>query len=82
MVELRGSFSWLIFLAGGILAVICRNAGRRKKVRCSNCEALFDIRTPLSIVARVFFWLFLAPAIITLVVLLAAFLHTLFSHQV
>src|ERR1051325_1896961 len=43
--ELRGSFSWLVFMAGGLLAVIFRNAGRGKKVRCNKCDTLFEIHT-------------------------------------
>src|SRR5437868_3195288 len=52
-VDLRSSFSWLVFLAGGILAVVFRNAGRRRRVRCNKCGALFYIRTPLSKVSLV-----------------------------
>jgi len=79
-VELRGSFSWLVFFAGGILAVLFRNAGRRRKVRCKKCEALFDIRTPLSKVSLVIFWLLICPTIVTLIVLLVAVLSSIFSH--
>jgi len=75
-IELRGSFSWLVFFAGGILAVLFRNAGRRRKVRCNKCEALFDIRTPLSKVSLVFFWLLVCPTIIAVIVLLVS----IFSH--
>jgi len=77
-VELRGSFSWPVFLAGGIFAVLFRNAGRRRKVRCNRCDALFDIRTPLSKVSLVFFWLLICPAFIGLIILLAAFLNAIF----
>jgi hypothetical protein len=79
-VELRNSFSWLAFLAGGILAVLFRNAGRRRKVRCNKCEALFDIRTPLSKVSLVIFWLLICPTIVGLIVLLVAVLSSIFSH--
>ena len=79
-VELRSSFSWLVFFAGGILAVLFRNAGRRRKVRCNKCEALFDIRTPLSRVSLVIFWLLICPTIVALIVLLVAVLSSIFSH--
>ncbi len=79
-VELRGSFSWLVFLAGGLLAVLFRNAGRRRRVRCNKCEALFDVRTPLSMLSLVFFWLLVCPTIIALIICLAALLHTILSH--
>src|SRR6266496_669546 len=66
-VELRGSFSWPVFFAGGIFAVLFRNAGRRRKVRCNKCETLFNIRTPLSKVSWVLFWLLICPTIIALI---------------
>src|SRR5690242_9900677 len=37
----HSSFSLLPFLAGGLLAVIFRNAGRPKRVRCNKCKARF-----------------------------------------
>ena len=73
-VELRPSFSWAAFLAGGIFAVLFRNASRRRKVRCNQCEALFDIRTPLSKVSLIVFWLLVGPTIVVLVILLVALL--------
>ncbi len=79
-VELRGSFNWLVFLAGGLFAVLFRNASRRRKVRCNQCEALFDIRTPLSNVSLVFFWLLMCPTIIGLIVLVVALVSSIFSH--
>jgi len=78
-VQLRSSFSWGVFLAGGILAVLFRNAGRRKKVRCNKCEALFEIRTPLSRVSLVLFWLLICPTIVALIVLLVTLLGSIFS---
>jgi len=77
-VELRGSFSWLVFFAGGIPAVLFRNAGRQRKVRCNRCEALFYIRPLLSKVSLVIFWLLICPMMITLIVLLAAVLGCVF----
>jgi len=79
-VELRGSFSWTVFFAGGIWAVLFRNAGRRRKVRCNKCEAIFHIRTPLSKVSLVIFWLLIGPTVIALIILLAALLVSIFSH--
>jgi len=79
-VELRGSFSWLVFFAGGLLAVLFRNAGRRRKVRCNKCEALFEIHSPFSKVARVICWLLVCLTIITIVVLLLCLLISAFSH--
>jgi hypothetical protein len=78
-VELRGSFSWPVFLAGGIFAVLFRNAGRRRKVRCNQCEAVFEVRTPLSKVSLVLLWLLIFPTIISLVILIAAFLYAVFG---
>lgn len=79
-VELRGSFSWLIFLAGGLFAVLFRNAGRTRRVRCNKCGALFNIRTPLSIVSLVIFWLLVAPTIIGLAFLLFYALYAFFAR--
>lgn len=78
--ELRGSFSWLIFFAGGIFAVLFRNAGRRRKVRCNQCEALLTIRTPLSQVSLFFFWLLISPTIVVLIILLVALLGGIVSR--
>ena len=79
-VELRSAFSWPVFLVGGFLAVLFRNAGRRRKVRCNKCEKLFDIRTPLSRVSLVIFWLLISPTILVLVIWLLALLGSIFSH--
>jgi hypothetical protein len=77
-VELRGSFSWLIFFMGGILAVVFRNAGRRKKVRCTKCDATFFIHPPLSRISVVIFWLLIAPTILFLFILLVHLFHMIF----
>ncbi len=79
-VELRGSFSWPVFFAGGILAVLFRNAGRRRRVRCNKCGAVFNIRPPLSKVWLVIFWLLICPTIVALIILLVALLDSFFSH--
>ena len=78
-VELRGSFSWPVFFAGGIFAVLFRNAGSRRKVRCNHCKAVFEVRTPLSRVSLVLLWLLICPTIIGIVLLMAAFLYAVFS---
>src|SRR4051812_43051258 len=46
IVQLNGSFSWVAFLAGGLLAVVFRNTARPKRVCCNKCETVFDIRSP------------------------------------
>jgi hypothetical protein len=79
-VELRGSFSWLAFLAGGLLAVLFRNTGRERRVRCNQCDALFSVRTPFSKVSRVIFWLLVCPTLMAFVICLLALLHAAFSH--
>jgi DNA-directed RNA polymerase subunit RPC12/RpoP len=76
-IALRGSFSWLIFFLGGFLAVLFRNASRQRRVQCNVCGVLFGIRTPLSKVSLVIFWLLMAP---TIIVLLYALFGGLFSR--
>jgi len=78
--ELRGSFSWPVFLAGGFLAVLFRNAGRSRRVRCNKCEEVFNIRPPLSKVSLVIFWLLIGPSIVALIILLVTLLGSIFSH--
>jgi hypothetical protein len=79
-VDVRGSFSWLVFFAGGILAVLFRNAGRQRRVRCNQCDALFSVRAPFSKLSWVIFWLLVCPTITALVICLVALLHTIVSH--
>jgi hypothetical protein len=79
-VEVRGSFSLLVFLAGGLCAVLFHNAGRPKRVLCNKCGALFTIRTPLSRVSSVIFWVLVAPTIILLFFLLVALLYFYFAR--
>src|SRR5689334_9648199 len=55
-VDLRSSFSWPLFFAGGVFAVVFRNAGRKRKVRCNKCDTLFEVRAPLTRMWRTFFW--------------------------
>jgi hypothetical protein len=80
LVARRSSFSVVTFLLGGILAVIFRNAGSPRRVKCNKCEARFDFTGPLSKFSRVIYWLLVAPAIIGLLVMVAWFVFTLFSH--
>lgn len=79
-IELRGSFSLVAFLAGGLLAVLFRNAGRPKRVQCNKCGALFNIRTPSSKVSLVIFWLLVAPTVILIIILLLLLLNIFFAH--
>lgn len=77
-IELRSSFNLGVFLLGGIWAVIFRNAGRPKRVRCRQCEQVFSIRTPASRVSLAVFWLLVAPGILVIAILLLALARTLF----
>ena len=79
-VDLRGSFSWPLFFAGGVFAVVFRNAGRKRKVRCNECDALFEIRAPLTRMWRTFFWLQVLPTVFILVILVVMLVHLLFSR--
>ena len=76
-VALRGSFSWLVFFLGGFIAVLFHNASRQRRVQCNACGAFFGIRTRLSRLSLVIFWLLIAPTIVALVFLL---LSALFSR--
>jgi hypothetical protein len=76
-IALRGSFSWLVFFLGGLIAIVFHNASRQRRVQCNACGAFFGIRTPLSMVSLVVFWLLIAPTIIVLAFFL---LSTLFSR--
>ncbi len=78
-VELRGSFSLPVFLAGGFLAVLFRNAGRSRKVRCNKCQAIFSIRSPLSKVSLAIFWILIALFVVAVIISLVELLHTFFS---
>jgi hypothetical protein len=77
-IELRSSFNVGVFLLGGIWAIIFRNAGRPRRVRCSQCEEVFSIRTPASKVSLAVFWLLVAPGVLGIAILLVAFAWTLF----
>src|SRR5258708_7166621 len=75
--DLRGSFSWFVFFLGGFIAVLFHNASRQRRVQCNACGAFFDIRTPLSKLSLVIFWLLIAPTIIVIAFVL---LRALFSR--
>ena len=66
----RGSFSFPIFFMGGIFAIIFRNAGRGRMVRCNNCETSFAVQTPFSKLAKILFWICVGPMIVFAVLLL------------
>jgi hypothetical protein len=79
-IELRGSFSLPVFLAGGILAILFRNAGRGRKVSCNKCAAQFYIRSPLSKISRVIFWLLVGPTIVAVIIFLLAMIGSVIWH--
>ena len=80
VIDSRGSFSLFAFFFGGLIAVLFRNAGKSRPVRCNKCEARFYVSTPLSKISRVIFWLLVAPTIIVLIIALILLVHGLFSH--
>jgi hypothetical protein len=80
VVDPHRSFNWLTFLLGGLIAVIFQNAGRPQRVRCNKCDARFHVRSKLSLLWRIIFWLLIAPAIITLAIALVEFLMNSFCH--
>jgi len=80
VVELRSSFSLPVFLFGGLIAVLFRNAGRPRRVRCNKCEARFYVSSPLSKISRVIFWLLVTPSIVVLIIALVMIIRSLFSH--
>jgi len=69
---LRGSFSWLVFLAGGFIAVLFHNASRQRRVQCNGCGHFFGIRTPMSKLSLVVFWFLIAPTVVLLAYVLVA----------
>ena len=79
-VELRGSFSLLAFLAGGLLAVAFRNFSQERRVQCNECANLFYIRSPFSKAAKIMFWLLVSPTILVLAFLLFIAITKLFEH--
>jgi hypothetical protein len=80
LVEVHSSFSLPAFLFGGLLAVIFRNAGRPRRVKCNKCNSRFYVSSPLSKVSRVIFWLLVTPSIIVLSIALIIVIRGLFSH--
>jgi hypothetical protein len=81
VIELRGSFSLIVFLLGGLFAVIFRNAGRPRRMQCNTCGALFNIHTPSTIVSRVIFWLLVVPSLLAILILLLHLLAIFFGHK-
>jgi len=79
-VELRGSFSWPVFIVGGFFAVLFRNAGRRRKVKCNQCGHLFYVRTPLSNLSLLFFWILILLGVAGIVWWLVGLVLTVLSH--
>jgi hypothetical protein len=80
VVDVRSSFSLPAFLFGGLIAVLFRNAGKSRPVRCNKCQTRFYISSPLSKISRVIFWLLVAPSIILLGIALIVFIRNLFSN--
>ena len=80
VIDARGSFSLFAFLFGGLIAILFRNAGKSRPVRCNKCEARFYVSSPLSKISRVIFWLLVTPTIIVLFIALILVVHGLFSH--
>lgn len=77
-VEARGSFNLPVFVLGGIFAVMFRNAGRARRVRCNKCDARFYVRSRLSQVSRILFWLLIAPGLVWLLIVVAGFIRMFF----
>jgi len=69
---LRSSFSWLVFFAGGFLAVLFHNASREERVQCNACGHFFGIRTPMSRLSLIVFWFLIAPTVLFLACVLVA----------
>lgn len=67
VIDFRSSFSLPAFLFGGLLAVLFRNAGKARPVRCNQCETRFYVSSLFSKISRVIFWLLVAPTIIVLI---------------
>lgn len=78
--EVRSSFSLPVLLLGGLIAVVFRNAGRPRRVRCNKCEARFYVSSTFSKISRVIFWLLVAPSILALIIALIMMIHVIFSH--
>jgi hypothetical protein len=57
-----------------------RNAGRARRVRCNECDARFYIASPFSKVAKVIYWLLVAPFTLFLIVVLLRIIRSLFSR--
>jgi chromate transport protein ChrA len=73
-ITLGGSFSWVAFLLGGFIAVFFRNFSRQRRVQCNACGTFFGIRTPLSKLSLVAYWLLIGPTIVLLLFVLLGLL--------
>jgi hypothetical protein len=69
-IALRGSFNWAVFFLGGFLAVIFHNASHQQRVQCNACGGFFGIRSPISRISLVIFWLLVAPSVLVLLLVL------------
>jgi len=76
-IVLRGSFNWAVCFLGGLLGILFHNASRRQRVQCNACGEFFEVRSFMSKVSLLLFWLLMAPAVIVLLLML---LTALFSR--
>lgn len=76
-IALRGSFNWAVYFLGGFLGVIFHNASHQKRVQCNACGEFFGIRSPMSKISLVIFWLLVAPSVL---VLLFVLISAIFSR--
>lgn len=67
VVEPRSAFNLLVYLAGGVPALIFWNAAKSRRVHCHHCGAGFNIRSTLARFCGIIFWLLVAPTIIALI---------------
>lgn len=63
---LRSSFNWIVFICGGWMAVMFQNASQEKRVQCNSCGEFFGVRSPMSKLWRVLFWILVAPGLLIL----------------
>ena len=76
-IALRGSFNWIVYFLGGFFGVMFHNASRQQRVQCNACGEFFGIRSPMSKISLVIFWLLVAP---TVLILLFVLLSAIFSR--
>jgi len=73
-IALRGSFSWVAFMLGGLIAALFHYFGRQQRVQCNACGTFFSIRTVLSKMSLAVFWLLVVPTVIVLVLIVLGIL--------